>query len=385
MDGYVSSCGDLNACEVAVVRDCDPLRTVLASAFVDATADCMNGLGSPQDCMADAVGLTPSSNLLEDFATQLCLECGDGAGDCEDEVISGEGSSVLARAGRLARVLSRDALEDVADECATGENCADEFQSCAYQVLAREVPSDSATCLLGAVQENYDDECGADQGVSGDDGDDGSADDGNGDDGDGDDSDGDTDGGDDSGDDTGEEDCRDEGCSCQFNEDCAGSLVCLDDVCSAGEQCSDDEWEPNNGEIQAAFLPPITDDDGDMAQVSGELQSPNDEDWFRFEGTDTSFSVVNPYAQVNITALTLCMYAECTDGLELTEVTCPEGTTQQPSPGGRPGCCAQGADGIEMELSCMAGYLGSDDAYIYMSVTGSEPGICQEFTIGYHY
>jgi hypothetical protein len=119
--------------------------------------------------------------------------------------------------------------------------------------------------------------------------------------------------------------------------------------------------------------------------VQGELQAVSDEDWFRFEGIDSAWGIVNPYAQVNVTSLSLCIYAECHTGLENTDVECPTGTTQQPSPGGTPGCCAQGVDGIQMSLTCNAGVFGSDDAYIYMSVTGSEPGVCQEYTITYHY
>jgi hypothetical protein len=385
MDGYVSSCDELNACEKAVVRDCDPLRTVLASAFVDATADCMNALGSPQSCLADAVELTPSSGALEAFAQQLCLECGDGAGACEDEVLGGDGDGPLARAGRLARVLDRGVLEDVADECATGEGCAESFEACAEQVLSREVPDDSASCLIDAVQERYDDDCDASASTTGDPSDpSGDPSDPSGDSSDpsGDPSDPTGDPTDPTGD---PEECRDEGCACQFNEDCTGSLLCVDDVCTGAPECADDEWEPNNGEIQAAFLPPINDEDVNGSYVQGELEAPTDEDWFRFEGLDSAWGIVNPYAQVNVTSLTLCIYAECTSGLANTSVECPMGSTQQPSLGGLPGCCAQGAAGIDMTLSCNAGFLGSDDAYIYMSVTGSEPGVCQEFTLTYHY
>ena len=53
--------------------------------------------------------------------------------------------------------------------------------------------------------------------------------------------------------------------------------------------------------------------------------------------------------------------------------------------GGLPGCCGQGVDGFAMTLTCNAGVFGSDNADVYMSVTGSDPGVCQEFTITYNY
>lgn len=381
MDGYVSSCGELNACEQAVVRDCDPLRGVLASAFIDATADCMNALGSPQSCMADAVDVTPSSGALESFATQLCLECGDGAGECEDEVIEGDGDGPLARAGRLARVLERATLERIADECATGDDCAESFESCAQQVLSRDVPDESAACVIEAVQARYDDSCDA-PATTGEDPSDGDPS------GDpsGDPTDDPEDPTDDPEDPTGDpETCDTEGCACQFNEDCLSSLSCIDDVCTGAAVCADDPWEPNNGEIQAAFLGTITDEDEYGGYVDGELEAPTDEDWFVYEGTDSSWGLVGPYAQVNVTSLTLCMYVECHNGVENAEVECPMGTTQQPSLGGLPGCCGQGVDGIAMTLTCNAGVLGSDNADVYLSVTGSDPGVCQEFTITYNY
>jgi hypothetical protein len=171
-----------------------------------------------------------------------------------------------------------------------------------------------------------------------------------------------------------------------FNEDCAGDLMCLDDVCMASAECGDDPNEPNNGDIQATFLPPIGDNDGEGSMVAGELESANDIDWFRYEGSDNINGQVNPYAQLNVVALELCIYAECNEGLDATNLACPEGTTQQPSPSGRPGCCATNTMGFELDMSC-GGFnpIGDDSAIIYMSVNGSEPGVCQEYTLTYHF
>jgi hypothetical protein len=382
LDGYVSPCDQPTTCERALARDCDPLEGVLQPEVAKSVADCMLALGQPQDCFDEATDVATSSSLVEDFATAICLECGDGSSDCEAEVLSGDDTTELSRAGRLARVLTADALERVQDDCTTGDSCAAGFESCAKQVLARDVPSETASCMVDAVFDDYDASCGSTT-----DGSTGSGTDGS-----------DTvdptfgttgiDPTETTGPDPTDTDtddlCDDVGCACQFNEDCRGSLICPEGTCEEPAVCGDDPNEPNNGEMQAALLDPITDDDDQGSMVSGELQSPNDIDWFRYEGTDTSFAIVGPYAQVNVNALELCIYAECVNGLENTDVTCNEGTTLQPSPNGRPGCCGMDTGGFEISLSC-GGTLSDDSALIYMSVAGSEPGVCQEYTLTYNF
>jgi hypothetical protein len=87
-----------------------------------------------------------------------------------------------------------------------------------------------------------------------------------------------------------------------------------------------------------------------------------------------------------VLSLRLCIYAECIEGLEATSVTCPEGTTQAPSPGGRPGCCAEGSTGFELSLGC-GGFnpLGDDSAIVSMSVEGGENGVCQDYALSLHF
>ena len=381
LEGYVSPCDEPTVCERALARDCDPLEGILLPEIAAEVADCMSALGEPMDCFDRATDLSTTSALVEDFATALCLECGDGSGECQTEVLSGDDETPLARAGRLARVLNRGALEQVQDACTTGDACAEGFEACAKQALAREVPSETAVCMVDAVYDDYPDSCeSTSESTTGE-----------------------TDTGGDSTipttdssnptepDTTGETDsgetddiCDSIGCPCDFNEDCTGSLICPAGTCEEPAACADDPNEPNNGEIQAAVLDPITDDDGQGSMVSGELQSTTDIDWFRYEGSDTTFAVVSPYAQINVNSLELCMYAECINGLENTSVTCNEGTTQQPSPNGRPGCCGTDTGGFELNLSC-GGTFSDDSALIFISVDGSEPGVCQEYTVSYHY
>lgn len=381
LQGYVSACGSLSPCENALVRDCGALEGALSDNFAVAATDCLNNLGTPMSCMLDAVGQTPSSAKLQEFATTVCL-CSSGSGDgCEEEFLTGDNSDV-GRAGRLARMVNDQVLAEVETECTGGEACTDNFEDCFIDVLGRSVPSETSSCVADAVLGRAADDCEAadtegpaDTGVD--------TEGGSGDTDSGDDSD--TSNSSDSGGDT-DGVCDSEGCDCMFNEECAGDLECIDDVCTSTAECGDDPNEPNNGEIQATFLPPIGDDDGEQTTVDGELSSANDIDWFRYEGADNFGSVINPYAQLNIVALELCAYAECVEGLEATNLSCPEGTTQQPSPSGRPGCCAANSMGFELDLSC-GGFnpVGDDSAIIYMSVTGSEPGVCQEYTLTYHF
>ncbi len=385
LEGYVSPCDEPTVCEQALARDCDALQGVLQPEVASAVGRCMLDLGEPQDCFDRATDVSTSSSIVEDFATALCLECSDGSSDCESEVLSGEDDSELSRAGRLARVLTRDALEKLQDECTTGDDCQAAFEGCAKQVLARELPSETAGCMVDAVFDDYSNECGdtpdSTTGV---------------------DTDttnstnptfptdptGPTDPTDPT--DTGETDadtdepCDDLGCACMFNEDCAGSLTCPEGTCVSALECGDDPNEPNNGEIQAASLGPISDDDDDGSMVSGELEAPTDIDWFVYEGDDTALAIVSPYAQVNINDLELCIHAECVNGLENTDVSCNEGTTLQPSPNGRPGCCGTNTGGFDISLSC-GGTFSDDSALIYMSVAGSEPGVCQEYTLTYNF
>jgi len=378
LEGYVGPCDEPNICDQALARDCGPLQAILQPDIAAEVARCMQNLGAPMDCFDRAADLSTSSALVEDFATAFCLECGDGSGTCEAEVLSGEDDTMLGQAGRLARALTREALEEVQDQCTTGESCADGFEACAKQMLARELPSETASCMVDAVYDDYADAC--DVAVGSTTGDTDSAEGGPSSDSFPTDTDdptggtqGDTDG-----------TCDAVGCACQFNEECAGGLICPEGTCVQAMVCGDDPNEPNDDEMAVTFLDPITDSDGQGSTIGGELDSPTDIDWFRYEGEDTAFAIVGPFVQVNINALELCMYAECLNGLENTDVSCNEGTTQQPSPTGRPGCCGVNTGGFELNLSC-GGAISDDSALVYMSVSGSEAGVCQEYTVTYHY
>lgn len=357
----------------------------MAPAYAEAVERCMLGLGDPMGCLSSAVGQTPSSAELSEFATTFCLECGGGAGPCEGEVQDGTASSDAARAGRLARTLDIAVLDEVTRQCATGDDCEAGFYDCAVDILSRSLPDETAACMGEAVVLGAPDEVdcsgtgGDDVADVGQDSDTGGTADDNGDDNDtGDDA---TDDGmlDDSG------ECSEAGCACMFTEDCDAGLTCNGDFCIEPTECEPDDNEPNGDEDTATFLPPIGDSDEPGSQLSALLDHPTDVDWFRYEGADNVGAFVNPYAQVNVVALEVCIYAECTNGLENTDLTCPKGTTQSPSPGGRPGCCAANTMGFELDLSCTVNPFGSDDATVYMSVTGSEPSICQEYTLSYHY
>jgi hypothetical protein len=378
MRGYISACGTLSPCESAIVRDCATVETSFATSFIEEIASCMRALGTPMHCIAEAFDTTVSSARLESFSTTICLECGSGAGPCEAEVTAGTADHALARAGRLARVLSPSLLDAVETECATGSGCADTFEVCAAGVLARSLPAESVACVMAAVLDG-DVSDGCEGGSVGDT--DGGDTDGSGPTSMGDTDDDPTDPTDTAGDTDG---CTHEGCPCMFSEECSGELVCVGNQCTTAQQC-EAPHEPNNTEAQAHWLPGITDHDSDGSSIMGKLDGSSDVDWFAYEGTDVWNAIVNPWASLNVNALELCIHAECLNGLENTDVSCPQGTTQQPSPAGRPGCCGTNTgSGFELNLSC-AGWFGDDSAHIYMRVSGAQAGVCQNFTLSYHF
>lgn len=170
-----------------------------------------------------------------------------------------------------------------------------------------------------------------------------------------------------------------QGCPCDGGS-CDGDLMCTNDVCVLDVNCGVDIYEDNNTEATAADLGMITDDDGDAVTITAVLEG-NEVDWFRYEGTDSFGSSVNPARNlITAGALRMCKFAECTNDLFATDVTCPEGTVATQSPGGRPGCC--GDDSFELELGC-SGVI-DDDATVYIRF---DQGLadCTQYTLEYHY
>lgn len=171
-----------------------------------------------------------------------------------------------------------------------------------------------------------------------------------------------------------------QGCPCDEGS-CSGELVCVEDMCEAPLQCPADAYEPNDSEETAVYLGEINDNDNNGDSFSAVL-SYGDEDWFTYTGDDDAFYIVDPERELVADGdLRLCKFAECLNGLENTEITCPPGTSSATSPAGRPGCC--GSSGFKMGVFDCASTT-EDSAYIYLRL---DQGVqqCVQYTLNYHY
>jgi hypothetical protein len=144
--------------------------------------------------------------------------------------------------------------------------------------------------------------------------------------------------------------------------------------------------EPNETEDAAHALKPTAIDDCDSSgdTVSGTLKGASDVDWYRYEGNDTALCVEDAERKVaqSESGIRVCKYIECVTGL--TEVTCPNGTTNDKSPLGRLGCCAPGGFTIDT-FNC----TGTLDEHVYVYIRVDQPSAtaatCNDYQLDYHY
>ncbi|MEM6294617.1 MAG: hypothetical protein AAGA54_25305 [Myxococcota bacterium] len=170
-----------------------------------------------------------------------------------------------------------------------------------------------------------------------------------------------------------------QGCACDGGS-CNNGLECVEDECVLDVDCGIDIYEDNNTESDASDLGTLTDDDDDAMTITGVLEG-DETDWFTYFGDDTFFTSVNPARTLTTAgALRMCKYAECTDGIFSTEVTCPEGTASAESPEGRPGCC--GTEDFEIQLDCLDAI--DDDAQMYMRFDQGL-GDCTQYTVEFKF
>jgi hypothetical protein len=381
-----SGCDPGTACDDALIGDCEAIRAQLSAEALQATRDCVDGLGTVRECLSAAADEATITAEVEAFALQLCLACGDGSGSCPDDVLAGSGDPDLVRAVRIAQVLDPSSLAELGDECASSDGCAASFEACAASVLGRAAGTQAASCVVDAIADENPDDC--DTAIAGDD-DDGPGDGGEAtsDAGDGGSSDGGSDPTGDSNDDGSDDSggvCDDEGCPCDAEQPCGGDLVCELGTCAVPDTCLPDISEPNENEDEAYILESIYDNDGYGAGVLAQLDGDADVDWYQYQGMDGYDGLVNPAVSISVLALEVCIYAECLNGLANTTVECPMGSTQQPTAGGRPGCCAAGTESFEISLSC-GGWLDDGSSIVWMSVGSAEAGVCQEYTLSYHF
>jgi hypothetical protein len=172
------------------------------------------------------------------------------------------------------------------------------------------------------------------------------------------------------------------GCPCDVGA-CASDLACVDDVCEAIENCAVDGYEPNESEDAAVYLGVLGDGD-DPGSIAATLDHADDVDWFTYDGEDNVGLPpgVAPSRDLSASAgLRLCKFLECPDGIEVTEVMCPNGSDLAQSPSGRPGCCSTGS--IMMpDFNCSGGT--DDSAFVYIRLDMAEAQ-CVDYTVGYEY
>lgn len=147
-----------------------------------------------------------------------------------------------------------------------------------------------------------------------------------------------------------------------------------------GLSCNDTgPGEQNGTEATAHDLGDITDDDGDEGTVSGVVAGENDEDWYKYDGSDTFSGVVDPTRTVTSSgAVRICKFLQCTSGTA--DFTCPAGTTSSTSPEGRPGCCDDAS--FAVDFNCAG--TSDDDATVYVRVDAAQ-NLCINYTLKYHY
>lgn len=172
------------------------------------------------------------------------------------------------------------------------------------------------------------------------------------------------------------------GCPCDVGL-CESDLTCIDDVCEAIENCAVDGYEPNETEDAAVYLGVLGDSD-DPGSIAATLDHADDVDWFTYDGED-NFGLppgVAPARDLSASGgLRLCKFLECPDGIEVTEVMCPDGSDLAQSPSGRPGCCSTGS--IMMpDFNCTGGT--DDSAFVYIRLDMGEDQ-CVDYTVGYEF
>lgn len=173
----------------------------------------------------------------------------------------------------------------------------------------------------------------------------------------------------------------DNGCACD-GDSCNSGLQCVDDVCQPPAACDVDLLEPNDEETAPTLLGEVGDNDDNGGSIFGTLDSPDDVDWYRYNGNDTVLGNVDPARFVKSDGgVRLCKFAECDSGIDNTEFECPAETEPATSPAGRPGCCAP--MGIALDDANCSGSL-DDDMQVYLRVDSGGQA-CVDYELIYHF
>ena len=148
--------------------------------------------------------------------------------------------------------------------------------------------------------------------------------------------------------------------------------------------CADSN-EDNDTSATATSLSaaPVSDDDGAGGSFTGAALGAAlgaDEDWFTYEGSDDAFNEVDPTVGLTSGAVEVCMFMDCKVGA--TQYSCPAGTTEQTADG-LSGCCSTSGFAVVDNVNC-TGVL-SDDMNIYFRIKATAAGVCESYSLTYHY
>ncbi|MBK9756142.1 MAG: hypothetical protein IPO88_22135 [Nannocystis sp.] len=146
--------------------------------------------------------------------------------------------------------------------------------------------------------------------------------------------------------------------------------------------CEDPGPEPNEVENDAIDLG----DQGCMdqpANLTGVLNGDVDVDWFRFRGIDSmACGFNNPFVSevlVASDAVRVCVFAECDQGTPA--FMCPQGSQNDNSPDGRPGCCGMG--NMAFMWNCMGSQNETADFYVRLDQAPADS--CVDYSVDYSF
>lgn len=143
-----------------------------------------------------------------------------------------------------------------------------------------------------------------------------------------------------------------------------------------------DSSEPNDTSAAAFSLAAEPVDDNDVIETFIGTAMGADEDWYTYEGSDGGATgVVDPTVDVVTGAISICMYLDCL--VPPTSFTCPANTTDDTN-GDLVGCCAStgfSISGVIDGLSCN----GAEDADVYIRIRASGAGVCEAYSVNWHY
>ncbi len=144
-----------------------------------------------------------------------------------------------------------------------------------------------------------------------------------------------------------------------------------------------DSHEANETSATAKSLSstPVSASDSAGGAITGVAIDP-DVDWFTYQGDDDAY-IVDPTVQViPADKVEVCMYFDCVADVGL-EFSCPDGASAS-TDGELTGCCSGNGFTVD-DLDCGGFTTPSDDTFVYIRVKPATTGVCQDYSITYHY